>query len=155
MRTNGRQEDQNFDDDERLYRRVPPNLCQSGEIEVDAVELPDISTMRDKYTDSIDWVLIDPTAKSDFSGWGVAAFPVRGIPSSVPFRGLETYYFRPVHCPEKNNYPHSEVRAFDEDGNRLSSKPMVIPPECHLKFRERLLRCTKLVRSPSAATSVE
>jgi hypothetical protein len=38
-----------FDDDEELYRRFSPHSLLGNEISIDAVQLPDMSVIRQKY----------------------------------------------------------------------------------------------------------
>jgi hypothetical protein len=45
----GRPPDQSFTPEEMLYRRVPPDFWDDDEIELDGIDLPDMSVTREKY----------------------------------------------------------------------------------------------------------
>lgn len=147
MKRAGRPLDPDFAPSECLYRRISPTSFQNGEIDVDAVNLPDVSTMRSKYTPQPEWVLIDPDRGYDFRHWGIAQVRVDGIPKMS--RGIVK--FSPCHDPSENNYPHTEIRAYDATGEHLTGMPIarLLSPEVHLDFRERLLRKMTILQQPS------
>lgn len=144
-----------FADDEHLYRRFPPASFTNGELDVDAVRLPDISVMREKYTLSLDWVLIDTRGERDFSDWGIAKFTVGRIPPLQWYRGVQVFSFAPRHVPYPDtNYPHSEVWAFegdDPENDDAHLEENTLPPEADLAFREKLLWVIVIQRAPSVA----
>lgn len=149
MKRGTRRPDQQFDENELLYRRVPPSAWGSNdEIDVAAVPLPDISTMRQKFTLDPQWVLIDTVGGYDFREWGIVSVPVGGIPRIAHEAGASTCTFSAVHMPEDDNYPHTEIQAFDAAGAHLTDQA-TIPPELHLNFRERLLWKVRVVRRPT------
>lgn len=143
--------DQNFAPEEHLYRRVRPDDWDDEEIELDAIDFPDMSVTRQKYgkPDSARWV------GADYLDWGVIGFQVRDIPREIPFQGAVIYRMRPVHRPNKRNYPHSEVQVFEApwDQQHLekhldkASMPGV-PREAQQEWRERLRRASRIVLRP-------
>lgn len=148
MQTKDRHRDDVFLSQELLFRRFHMHHFQDNELEIDAIEMPDMSVMREKYCDDPCWVLIDLEDQIDFSGWGIAGFPRSAIPATLYFRGNPNFTFEPKHVPYKRNYPHTEIWAYDE-GIRVTGKNS-LPPEVHLPFRERLLWETVIVRPPQS-----
>jgi hypothetical protein len=136
MLKNGRQADQEFQLDEYLYRRVPLELWDDGDdpIEVAAVELPDMSVIRGKYGHP-EWTRLQ---SEEYSEWGVIGFQVEGIPPRLQHLGVFVWTFNTCHVPLGNNYPHSEVRAY-ENGVHINAKNR-LDPDLHLRWREMLLR---------------
>lgn len=132
MMTRERDRDPVFTRKERLFRRFPRKYTDGTRVEMDAIALPDMSVNREKYGPP-EWLLLD----DDFEGWGVFAFAVADIPEGFLIEGVRMYSFKPVHCPQKRNYPHSEVRAY-EDGEHIDSSER-LPRDVQLRFRERLL----------------
>jgi len=145
MITGTRGEDQVFTPTELLYRRLRPDHCAGGKIGIDAMPLPNISTMREKYTLSVDWVLL-PAGGRTFEGWGVGAIPVERIPDAVHHAGIQTYTLKAVHVPIAPCYPHSEIQAFDK-GKQVTRE--TLSPEIHLRLRQRLKVSMHLVRAAS------
>lgn len=152
MRSNGRAPDDDFGPDELLFRRFPPQAFVDNELELDSVQLPDISTMRQRYTEDPCWVLLDVTGKQDFSSWGIAAVRISKLPREVWHHATNKYDFVVAHAPLSNNYPHSEIRAFDSSRKHLRENSE-IPPDVGLCFRERLLRVMKVHRRPTASSA--
>jgi hypothetical protein len=142
MLKNGRQADQGFRPDEYLYRRVPLELWDDGDdpIEIDAIELPDMSVIRGKYGHP-EWARLQ---RDDYWEWGVVGFEVRGIPPKLWHLGVFCWTFAPRHVPLHNNYPHSEVWAHESSPNsnveRHIDAKRDIDPDLHLRWREMLLR---------------
>ena len=152
MLTRERHPDPRFASTEMLYRRFPPSAWEGGEVTFDAVPLPDISVMRGKYTHDARWVLLPVRSDDDFSDWGVASFHVEDIPAEMQHRGgVGAYTFKPVHRPEKRNYPHSEIQAFW--GQQHLTDHRAIPPEVHMRFREKLCRKLRALIHPKPQTS--
>ncbi|MSU77045.1 MAG: hypothetical protein EXS16_03005 [Gemmataceae bacterium] len=126
---------------EFLFRRVPLGLWDdaSQPVEVNAVELPDISCGRSKYGHP-EWLRLDRVNGNDryFEGWGVIGFQVSDIPPERWDLGVFQFTFTPFHAPEEWNYPHSEIRVFA--GERHIDLLDVLPEDIHLEWRELLLR---------------
>ncbi len=133
MRQSGRPPDPRFDAEERLFRRFRPEDLEGRTVAVDAIELPDMSVKREKYGPP-NWLLLDEA----FETWGVASFMVRDIPAELTHLGTIEYTFGVEHCPTRNNYTHSEVRAY-KDGEHIDLKRKAdLDPEPHLRWRQRL-----------------
>jgi hypothetical protein len=148
MMQKGRGEDQNFSPEECLYRRVPHELWDDSEIELDSIELPDMSVNRQKYGPP-EWVRLvgDNTAN-----WGVIGFLTKDIPPEIQHLGVYIYKFRPVHVPLRRNYPHSEVRVYETPADRPESETHIgktlverITPDVSLRWREKLRRKCRII----------
>jgi hypothetical protein len=129
-----------------LYRRFPvDDPDEDVELEVDMIELPDISCIRQKHDGRPQDALWHKDNK--FGGWGVMQFEVRHIPRSID-SATKTFTFRPVHTPYSNLYPHTEVRAFD--GNLHLEKALIETMDrgAQLRFREKLLEYTTVRFKP-------
>ena len=146
MLRNGRPEDQAFHSDEYLYRRVPLKLWDDGDdpLEIDAVELPDMSVIRGKYGHP-EWARLQ---SEEYSQWGVIGFQVQGIPPSLQHLGVFVWTFTPWHVPLHKNYPHSEVRAYENNVHINAKRSHYLDPDLHLRWRELLLRRIKKIIRP-------
>ena len=134
-----RKEDQAFEPDEPLYRRFPPEW--GDEPDVDAIQLPDISVNRGKYCQP-EHVLWSET--DQFAGWGVLRFRVKDVPKQIVHAGVEIYTSKVVHAPARKNYPHTEVRAYDQAGIHLDSRQIArIDRGAGLRFRQKILEYAK------------
>lgn len=144
MLKGSRQEDQYFSPEEYLFRRVPLELWDdpADDIDVDAIELPDMSVMREKYAEPR-WVRLE---REEYANWGVIGFRVGAIPANLMHLGVFAWLFRPAHRPYRKNYPHSQVEAFEE-GIHVAATDR-LDPDLHLRWRERLLRGVEKFVSP-------
>lgn len=145
MWTKGKPAVPRFEPDELLYRRVPPDSkyydFAIGECTIDAVELPDMSVNRGSLGPK-EWLLLD------YPHAGVASFRVDEIPHPILHNGIRWYSFFPVHRPEKKNWPHSQVEAYEsdqrisrhEDGIHVDGKFIKIDDREHYRWRYQL-RC--------------
>ncbi len=144
-----------FTPDELLYRRVPDEVWDDwdndGDIELDAIEFPDMSVTRESLgpADSARWI------GERHVDWGVIGFKVKDIPSQILYQGAFIYKMRPVHRPLRRNYPHSEVQVFEtewnnpEDEIHVEKKTMPgIPYEAQQEWRELLRRVCRIVLRP-------
>jgi hypothetical protein len=121
---------EHFDPEELLYRRLMPGAVVNGQVTLDSIELPDMSVNRDSLGPP-EWVLL---ADGGFPDWGIAKFQVKDVPGEMVHLGVIRFTFRVVHKPERKNYPHSEIRAF-EDGVHIDGKQRMLDPELHLRWR--------------------
>ncbi len=137
-----------FSPDETLFRRVRPDDWDDDDVDLDAIEFPDMSVNRSKFgpPESARW------DRGQYVNWGVIGFVVRDIPVEIPFQGAVIYRLRPVHKPHKRNYPHSEVQVFeakwDSPGqeNHIGVEKMPgIPHEAQQEWRELLRRKCRIV----------
>lgn len=143
MKTNGRDPDPVFHPEERLFRRVPIRIWAdpNEELPIEAMELPDISVGRSKYGHA-EWVRLG--GDDGMLDWGVIGVKTQDVPDSLMHAGIFQYEFVPTHDPTRLNYPHSEIRAF-EDGKHVRAN---IPEELDLRFRHRLLLKTRVIIKP-------
>jgi hypothetical protein len=146
-----------FHADEQMYRRVPHEYWDDHHVNLDAVELPDMSVNRGKYS-LPRWIRL---TSPEFCDWGVIGFQVKEIPAEMQHLGVHIFRFRPKHVPLKYNYPHSEVRAFytkveapanEEHINReflkkekLLNLDTLFPDELQIRWREQLRRKCRIV----------
>ena len=148
MLRNGRSKDQDFRPDEYLYRRVPLVLWDFTGVDIDAIELPDMSVVRSKYGHP-EWARLE---SDECIHWGVIGFRVGDIPAKLLHLGVFTWTFGPRHVPLEENYPHSEVWAF-ENSTHVSAKNR-LDPQLHLRWREMLLRRIKTIIRPYEPTEI-
>jgi hypothetical protein len=141
-----------FKPDEHLYRRVPHDYWDDDYVNVDAIDLPDMSVNRAKYS-LPQWVRL---LSDEYHDWGVISFQVKDIPAEMQHLGVHIFRFRPKHVPHKHNYPHSEVQAFyskadqpeiEEHINqeflkkeKMDQLETLFPEELQLRWREQLRR---------------
>src|ERR1017187_3749497 len=138
-----------FPPDEYLYRRVPHEWLDDDYIYADALELPDMSVNRGKYSRP-EWVRL---LSDGFRDWGVIGFQVKDIPAELQNLGVHIFRFRPKHVPQKRNYPHSEVQAYYSKAEvpeiedhinkewlkkeQIQQLDTVFPDELQLRWREQ------------------
>jgi len=121
-----------FREEEELFRAFEPEAWEGDHISIDAIGLPDLSVNWGKHGPA-EWLLLLDT----FVGCGVGAFKVADVPKSLEHLGVYIYTFGLVHDPTENNYPHSVIQAFDEEGRHIE-EPQTLNPQVHLRWRNRL-----------------
>ena len=144
---NGRPRDQDFAPDEILYRRVPTDLWDEDDeqdLDVDSIDLPDMSTVRSKYAHP-EWARFD-NGEYKHPDTGVIGFEVRHIPSPMTHLGTWTWTFSPRHVPLDTSFPHAEVWA-SENGNHIQARAR-IEPAILLRWREQLFMKIKKFLEP-------
>jgi hypothetical protein len=147
MRANGRPEDPHFHPEEFLFRRVPIAIWDhpADELGVDAIQFPDISVARSKFGHA-EWARFDVLNNRFYEEWGVVAVQAQEIPPELWREGVFHFVFRVKHCPEDMNYPHAEIRAYEDDIHLAESGK--IPEDVDLAWRERLLRKIQTIIKP-------
>ena len=154
MMMNGRAPITHFAPNELLSRRIPADTTyfdfDAGGIEMDAVELPDMSVHRDLLGSNL-WLLIEhPTA-------GIASFRVTDIPPAIQHAGTTWYTSFAVHRPLRRNWAHTQVEAYvanaalttPADGTQVDGKTCPLDPNAHYRWRYQLWRRLTLVRRPT------
>ncbi len=151
------QPDPIFASEEFLYRRVPKDtwgdsdMWEDEDIDLDCIEFPDMSVTRQKYDppDAARW------ERGRHVDWGVIGFRVGDIPGSIPFQGAFIYKMRPVHKPERRNYPHSEVQVFESRRDDPQTETHVgeetmpgVTPGARQEWRELLRRKCEIIIRP-------
>lgn len=116
MYQSGRDEDQYFKNDENLYRRCCPEDVIGDRLVVGAIKFPDWSVNREKYSQPSD--VLFPYFHDCC---GIATFKVEDVPSKLESNTGTLFRFQVVHCPEYDNYAHSEVRTFKGESDLKSS----------------------------------
>lgn len=150
--------DPDFSPEEFLYRRVPKetwgddDMWSDEDIDSDCIKFPDMSVQRQKYGltgDSARW------ERGEYVDWGVIGFQVADIPESTPFQGAFIYRMRPIHVPQRKNYPHSEVQVFESPWDQPGQETHVdeesmagITPEAVQVWVELLRRRCRIVLRP-------
>ena len=144
MLQEGRSIDPNFEEDERLYRRVQPELWAEPPyaMEVDAVSSVNMSVNRSKFGPP-EWVRL-----GEHSNWGVIFFEVGRIPSERQHQG-SSFQIHPEHVPQRRNYPHSEIWVHHPNGDRVL-KSDELDPVFRLEWREFLLWIAKIALRPTS-----
>jgi hypothetical protein len=146
-----------FKPEEYLYRRAPHELRDDDYVSLDAIELPDMSVNRGKYS-LPQWVRL---ISDEVHDWGVIGFQVSDIPSEIQHLGVHIFRFRPKHVPHKRNYPHSEVRAYYStpdspeieehidseflNKEKIQKLETLFSDELQLRWREQLRRKCRIV----------
>lgn len=154
MKRSGRPAIETFDDQEYLYRRVPTAIWPSADVPltVDAVKLPDISMARSALGHP-EWLRLDTHAGIFRKNWGVIGLQcVRIRPAFQPADG-PPFTYRIVHVPLDDDYPHSEVQAFEGE-KHLNTKESVLPEELHLEWRATLLEVHEVMIRPHEQLSI-
>lgn len=146
MKRNGRPKIKEFDPDEYLYRRVMPEQWEEAEIDIDAIELPDMSVNRSTLGPP-QWVRLEEERCKD---WAVVGFKVEDIPTGILHLGIDMYNFNPMHIPLDHNYPHSEVRCYRNDVHIDAKKNL--DKALHQRWREKLLWKMKTFLRPYEAS---
>jgi len=147
--------DPEFTPQESLFRRVPPFIWDDwkddGDIELDAIQFPDMSVNREKYgpAESARW------ERGRYVDWGVVGFLVGDIPSEILYQGAVIYRLKAAHKPERRNYPHSEVQAFEAKWEspqveiHIDESTMPgVPLEAQQEWRELLRRKCRIILRP-------
>ena len=152
MYRKGRPTIDDFDENERLYRRVHPDYFSSvnfngGRLPIYSVALPDCSVNRSVPNGQPDYVLYDTTREIYLSGWGIVAFSVEHIPDSIEYEGTGKYVSRVFHVPEELNYYHSEIRMFNSDGKHLADGRQ-IPDEIRDMWSNWIRTRQEVVKEP-------
>ena len=137
LHKNGRDEDSQFQKNEKLYRRFnisPPKntWLNSREKSAAVFRLNDDSYNRDKYSRKPNEVLFNIRAKDKndhFFNHGILELNIQRLNSkkfnNIKINGqIAKFRFLPKHVPEICMYPHCEIHAFqgDEKVNPVSSK---------------------------------
>jgi hypothetical protein len=118
------QADQQFDADEKLYRRVPPNcLGPQGEMVASNVRCSfdnevkkSPSTVRSKYASATDVLHRDCADGDDVSNHFVFYLVVGELPQRVESGTKQLFDFYPLHDPEDNCYAHTLIACRKHDG---------------------------------------
>lgn len=142
-----RKEDPHFSPNEWLYRRVPHEFWDEPRISLDAIGLPDMSVGRGNYGWPV-WLRVNDEHPEDdrFEDWGVVGFQVGDIPTPLQHEGVFLWTFAATHVPQKRNYPHTEVRCF-EDSKHVQALA-ALPPALHLRWRKQLLWKIRIFLNP-------
>lgn len=150
MLRNGRPRDQSFRPDEYLFRRVPLELWDDADeaLDIDAVQLPDMSVIRGKYGHP-EWARLE---REECCDWGVIGFQVGDIPARLLHLGVFVWTFGPRHVPLEENYPHSEIWAYENDVH--VNTRIRLDPHLHLRWREMLLRRAQKILAPYEAVEI-
>jgi hypothetical protein len=70
------------------------------------------------------------------------------------YRGVFTWTFRPEHDPKRRNYPHTEVRAYENERHISAEEHAQVEPEIYMKWREQLLWTLRRFVAPGEEVDV-
>lgn len=115
-----------FAPEERLFRRVPSESWDDEEIELDAIDFPDMSVTRESLAPatSARWI------GDDYVDWGVIGFRVLDIPSEIRFQGAYIYRMKAVHAPLSAIIPTPRSRSSSRSGISHRSNSTLIRTRC-------------------------
>lgn len=136
MYRRGRPIDPVFTSNEALYCRIRQTDYVPGSSL--NVRSPDFSVNRSKYSEPED-VLIPK-----WLDWGIVAFRVDAIPSSLTSAGGIEYRFEVLHAPDEDNYAHSEVHTLKGE----QRDPADVPKTVKKVFRQVLSERVWLIKPP-------
>ena len=141
MLRNGRAEDQNFENDELLYRRYLREHFVGNQL-IDAYFPFPISLNRQKYSQPQDVIFSEA---GSFDGWGVLEFRVDQVSLQMTHADAQFFFF-PKHAPEENNYSHTETRC-----SRTAEHIPEIEPSSAVKKKYRVMLSQQgpIVRVPA------
>jgi hypothetical protein len=118
--------DNQFDDDEKLYRRFLPNHPTQDIFQIERYQFyPAMSVNRERYSEPHD-VLYDKVLNGQgFDDWGVTYIRVKQallLFNTSPLYTVQgnkstadvTYTVSVEHHPEEDNYAHSEIRILKD-----------------------------------------
>lgn len=112
----GRQPNQQFNPEEKLYRRCTKDEIKGTHLEPAKISFRDWSVNRHGEDGEPADVLIptpeDAASGKDYTGWGVVSFQVKDIPTGFQGASGSHFEFRPEHVPLEFNFAHSEIRTF-------------------------------------------
>lgn len=108
MKRNSRPPDPIFQGSEKLYRRYKLDHIVNGSFTGIGLSFKNPpSVNRQKYSEPEDVLFSEA---SEFTGWGVASFEVREIPTPLPSDNPR-YNLSPRHVPLEDNHAHSEIHC--------------------------------------------
>src|ERR1700719_3729311 len=105
----GQAEDQNFEEDELLYRRYKAEHFQGEQILPSAFRFPRQSVNRQKYSQPDDVLHPDCCNGESFEGWGVLECLSSDLPTPIDGGNGVIFSFAPVHRPSECCYAHTEI----------------------------------------------
>lgn len=129
--------DPEFEDSERLFRRIHPEHFMEGVLADAFLPFPSFSVNREKYSQPEDVIRDHPT-------FGIAAFAVGDIPPELEGEPGQAFRFGVEHAPLPDNYAHSEVHSYQ---NGAKAKPSRIVRK---RFRDLLRQRATIMRRPAA-----
>lgn len=152
MKKNGRGEDQEFDGDEKLFRRFPPEYFfprESGckRIDFASLALPNMSVNRSKHGGEPRYVLYDLPAKAFRGDWGIFSLLIDQIPDVLRHH-RDDYKAFARHKPLKKNYHHTEVQMSDPSGTQIVATDH-FSYEVIMRLQQRLRVALKVLKTPN------
>ena len=126
---------------EKLHRRCLKEHVGSGHLLPAAVSFRNWSVNRG----GTDFGEPEDVLIPSWLDWGIASFRVQDVLPKEQLRGGPVYEFRAVHCPDDDNYAHSEIRTYKE--SQLVSNPDP-PNEIKKKFRQMISDKSFITKEP-------
>lgn len=139
--------DPNFASDELLYRRCCPHkILNSVRLDPNAIDFPDWSVNRQKYSEPEDVRI--PSGSALCLCCAVAGFTVSDIPSKIDPDIV--FNFIVEHKPEPDNYAHSELVTYKNGVSGKEIKNFKVSTKVKKAFRAALSDKTRIIVSPNS-----
>lgn len=142
--------DNNFFPDEYLFRRVSPQAISGKNINLEALDFPDMSVGRSKYGHP-EWLRLYNHNGVDCATWAVVGFRIEQIPTPHLVDNIQ-YVFIPAHDPERKNYPHTVIRT--HNGNVTITSLIYFPHRLSLDWRARLKKFLTIFIEPNVGVEI-
>ena len=138
-----REIDDYFSPEEKLYIRcLSDHVTKNGRVLDQGFRFPNFSCNREKYGELED--VLFPV----YLDWGVATYQFRQVPSTLLSGDQKrTFDIRVKHDPLEHNYPHCEVRAF-EDRVKLDNVPKAVKKQ----FRQKMSEMASVFKTPNLSS---
>ena len=142
--TNNREPDQQFDDQENLYRRIPNNACVNGILSPIALKFDDDSGQsfnRSRYSIPSDVLEPECCDGKQIIQHDVYSMKASCLPFKIPASGEPAYAFQMKHVPKPTCYAHSELWC--NQGGRIEAAYECPPKRVKIELRIKLALCLK------------
>ena len=138
-----REVDNHFSPEESLYIRCfSDHVTENGRVLALGFRFPNFSCNRERYGELAD--VLYPV----YLDWGVATYQVRQVPSPLLSGDQKrTFDIKVEHDPLEHNYPHCEIRAFEE-----RSKTDSVPKAVKKRFRQEMSERASVLKTPDLSS---
>ncbi len=151
----GRDRDQDFSNDELLFRWYPPGVQIEANGQISAAAMSavfrdtfDVSVAKSRYSEHSTDVLYNPFKIPHRFHSGVLearVSDIRNLHCVDSLNAAREFDFDLAHKPEVCFYPHSHIEVL-ENGSKVTQKPK--PPTLRTRIREELRRAFKICHLP-------
>jgi hypothetical protein len=140
--------DQGFRPHHILFRRCTTEDVMGDRLIPNRIAHRNVSVNWSKYCKPWDVIF-------DFPGQGIVRIVVRCLPIGIPLvpadKNAKLHAFRPIHCPESENYSHTEIRAYRKGQDEDNWAPMGkadLPEMAKKEFRTMMADRSCVILSP-------